>query len=269
MRTLGFLIGASVLGACVVDSDFNPRGSDVTASSQWSIVSVNALSYNTLEEACQRAAFDRVQIVFSDFGDTYVDEHFSFPCNYVEPGIQLTCFQQCYPATGGFDTSPERVLEYGIYQTRWRAVDAEGNVRAESQPLELVTRPPDDHLVLTPVEFVVFQPFGTDASLKASWTIRGASTNLASACQMAGVTEVGLEVRDSTAPKEDGELIDKAPCEAGQYISPQRNLAFGLYQFTYLFFNAAGGVLGTSSPTVVEVRNAGEYTLGVADYSPP
>ncbi len=253
------------MNSCVVDSGFNPRGDDVSASSQWTLRTVNGLEPASLEEGCERARISQVKVVFFDFGGEFQDDRFSFPCAY-DAGPEVTCASGSCAPSAAFDTSPQAVLEFGIYETEWQAIDTEGVIVARGPRLELETRPPDAHVDLTPVEFEVFQPFYSDASLEASWTIDGSGEALAEACAAAGIAEVALELREQGFPDEDGLEVAREACDAGVIAPSEPTLAMGRYLASYVGYDEDGTRAQETGAQPFETLDLGTSVVPGADF---
>lgn len=234
---LGLALLALSLGGCIITVE---DANDVSLNGSWT---VNGLQANL--GVCESAGIDRVRLtVFEPDTDVVVDD-FIMPCE-----------------DGSFDTRPDKVLDYGDYDTLWDAIDIDGNVVATGPLLQLdVTLV--EHATLATVDFSI-GPFGNDVSLDGAWTINGLAAN-AGVCASAGIDTVELTIISSGVDYTDDSL--RFDCGAGAFDSrPNAVLKAGSYQTQWTAYDVDGAVVDEGPALDLDVTAVSHATLATVNF---
>lgn len=238
------MLTAVTASACVVEVNFSPLGADFSVDGSWQ---VNGAVPSA--SSCSAAGISDVELVFFDGTTEFVFD--TFPC-----------------ADGSFDTRPSKVLAFGSYTTRWRAIGATGNIIASGDMTPLVVTN-QTHVTLAPVNFVItptFSPLGTDFSVDGMWTINGAAPTTSS-CNAAGIATVRFVFYDASMTLYNYTDFTFACADGGFDSRPNKILAWGNYTTRWQALNGSGTVVGEGDMTVLNVTNQTHVTVQPVNFT--
>lgn len=234
-RTVTATIGGHVM-APPIDftggTPFDPIGTDASVEAHWTIERMPPTAGN-----CAALGIDRVRIAFFDGGTAREYTALSAAC-----------------AGGSFDTRPNRVLRAGTYTVQFQAVSASGMVLGAGA-MTTITATAGGHVSLysgDPVDFSAggFDPMGTDASLRAAWTLNGDAPTVGT-CFAVGIDQVRVlfhPASDTTFA--DGVVVAMGNCASGLIdTGAMRILRAGTYLASVEAVDQFGDVVSTFTPT--------------------
>lgn len=211
---------------------FDPIGTDASVEAHWTIERMPPTAGN-----CAALGIDRVRIAFFDGGTAREYTALSAAC-----------------AGGSFDTRPNRVLRAGTYMVQFQAVDRSGTVLGAGA-MTTITATAGGHVSLyggDPVDFSsgAFNPMGTDATLRATWTLNDGPAN-AGTCFAVGIDQVRVLFHPPTDTDfNEGVVVAMANCSAGQIDTrPSRVLRAGSYLASVEAIDESGALVSMFMPT--------------------
>lgn len=237
-------ITATVGGTIVVPTvdfqssgSFNPMGSDSYVSGSWTVNNGPATS-----ASCGSAGIDRVRLGFYNQGSPVYYDAFDLACS-----------------AGSFTTATP-VLRAGTYEVAWEAYS--GTNRIGMGPRQTIVATSGGTVVIPAVNFATaggFNPIGTDARVRASWTINGQLPSSAT-CSSLTISRVRVAFFDgsSSSPFEYAALV--APCAQGS-METTPVLRAGTYTVQFQALDASDTIIGTGAMETIVATSGGLVTL--------
>lgn len=254
--TLIALCFLAPLTGCVVETNFDPIGNELSVEGSWTVN-----GFAATEQTCAEAGIDSVEVVFFSGG-----LEFSYPDEF-----RYDC------ARGFFDTRNEvgLVLDRGRYTTQWRAYDFNNEIVGEGAELELETTflPLGSHVILAESDFgtldTAFNPRGTAGSVRADWTVND-QVPTQDLCDQANIADVRIVLYDQAdAARTAGITLASAPCADGTYTSSGTVLAEGTYLWSLRAFDSDGQeLLFFDGAEPISISSAQiDYLLGPVNFT--
>ncbi len=234
----------------VSGTGFDPRGTDATIQTSWTIDGAAPSS-----ATCAALGISDIRIAFQNGSGWY--EH---------PDLVVPC------SLGDIDTRPTPVIRAGNWTMQVQALDAGGAIVAQGMAASLAVTP-GSHVIMDPIDFTggAFNPLGSDATVEGSWQLNTRAPTTDS-CYALGIDRVRFVLFAATDTAfENGVVVFQSQCSQGRFDTrPMAVVRAGTYLWALEAVDAAGEIVTEySEMTTMTVPTGSHITLPLVDYQFP
>jgi hypothetical protein len=229
---------------------FDPRGTDATVETSWSIDGVAPNS-----ASCGALGITDIRIAFQNGGSWY--EH---------PDLVVPC------SVGSLDTRPTPVIRAGTWTMQVQALDGSGAIIAQGMMANLSVTP-GSHVIMDAIDFTggAFNPLGSDATVEGSWQLNTRMPT-SDSCYALGIDRVRFVLFAATDTAfENGVTAFQVQCSNGRLDSrPMPVVRAGTYLWALEAVDASGAIVTEYSEMVpLTIPAASHITLPLVDFQFP